>query len=327
LHLLQSLPWSAFKADFGWQPRTISLTGSPIPVQILYRRLPLGFKLAYLPKGPTLDWQNTETVRTALADLTRLAQEPTTIFLKVEPDLADDPQIAAQFIDAGFWPVRPVQPQTTIIIDLAGSEEAILAAMKSKTRYNIRLAERKGITVRQGTAADLDCFYQLSLVTAERDGFAIHSADYYAAAFAAFPTDCRALLLAEFEGQPLAGLMIFRWQDRAYYLYGASTNEHREKMPTYLLQWEAMCWAKSHGCRSYDLYGIPDAPLETLETEFLNRHDGLWGVYRFKRGFGGEVVRSMGAFDFVYKPQLYKWLLYTTLTRLIDRRSAQNAGA
>jgi lipid II:glycine glycyltransferase (peptidoglycan interpeptide bridge formation enzyme) len=88
-----------------------------------------------------------------------------------------------------------------------------------------------------------------------------------------------------------------------------------------------MCWAKSHGCRSYDLYGIPDAPLETLETEFLNRHDGLWGVYRFKRGFGGEVVRSMGAFDFVYKPQLYKWLLYTTLTRLIDRRSAQNAGA
>jgi lipid II:glycine glycyltransferase (peptidoglycan interpeptide bridge formation enzyme) len=190
------------------------------------------------------------------------------------------------------------------------------------------LAERKGVTIRRGTTtADMACFYELSRITAVRDGFAIHSADYYAAALDAFPEDCRALLLAEYQGQPLAGLMVFRWQDRAYYLYGASTDDHRDKMPTYLLQWEAMRWAKSSGCQSYDLYGIPNTPPETLEAEFLNRRDGLWGVYRFKRGFGGEVVRSIGAFDFVPKAQPYKWLIYTALTRFVERRSAQNAGA
>jgi peptidoglycan pentaglycine glycine transferase (the first glycine) len=97
---------------------------------------------------------------------------------------------------------------------------------------------------------------------------------------------------------------------RAYYFYGASANEERERMPTYLLQWEAIRWARAHGCIEYDLWGVPDADEETLEANFTHLSEGLWGVYRFKRGFGGELRRSPGAWDRVYQPVMYafyKW--------------------
>jgi len=115
------------------------------------------------------------------------------------------------------------------------------------------------------------------------------------------------LLLAEYEGKLIAGVMVFAWGDKAWYMYGASSDAHRDRMPNYLLQWQAMLWAKSRGCRTYDLWGIPDEDEETLEAHFLERHDGLWGVYRFKRGFGGRVLRYVGAWDQVYRPVLY-WL-------------------
>jgi lipid II:glycine glycyltransferase (peptidoglycan interpeptide bridge formation enzyme) len=114
-----------------------------------------------------------------------------------------------------------------------------------------------------------------------------------------------ALLMAEFEGRPLAGLMAFARGSRAWYFYGASNDEERSRMPTYILQWEAMRWAKSQGCTEYDLWGVPDADEETLENNFANRSDGLWGVYRFKRGFGGELKRSAGAWDYAALPPVY----------------------
>jgi lipid II:glycine glycyltransferase (peptidoglycan interpeptide bridge formation enzyme) len=114
------------------------------------------------------------------------------------------------------------------------------------------------------------------------------------------------LLLAEYKQKLLAALMTFRHGNDAYYFYGASSSSHRNLMPAYLLQWEAIQWAKGYHCKSYDLWGIPDAPPSRLEAEFTQRTDGLWGVYRFKRGFGGQIIRSIGAFDYVYNPQLYK---------------------
>jgi lipid II:glycine glycyltransferase (peptidoglycan interpeptide bridge formation enzyme) len=160
--------------------------------------------------------------------------------------------------------------------------------------------------VRQGGEADLPTFYTLSQLTAARDGFGTHSLAYYRAAFDLFGPEQVALLLAEFEGEALAGLMVFCQGQDAYYFYGASSNNQRHLMPAYLLQWAAMRWAKARGCTRYDLWGIPHAPTATLEAEFEQRSDGLWGVYRFKRGFGGAVVHSPGAFDFVYHPLLYR---------------------
>jgi len=146
--------------------------------------------------------------------------------------------------------------------------------------------------------------------TGERDGFGVHTQAYYQRAYDLFAAwGACSILLASYEGQPLAAMMVFVRGKRAWYFYGASNNEERNRMPTYLLQWEAMRWAAARGCTEYDLWGVPDASEEELEANFTNRYDGLWGVYRFKRGFGGRLVRSAGAWDRVYHPMLYRLYL------------------
>jgi lipid II:glycine glycyltransferase (peptidoglycan interpeptide bridge formation enzyme) len=176
--------------------------------------------------------------------------------------------------------------------------------MKSKTRYNIRLAAKKGVTIREITS--VDPFYDLLEGTSDRAAFGIHTREYYQQAFQLFyPVGACAIFLAEFEGTPLASIMVFRYGDRSWYFYGASSHQYRELMSTYLIQWEAMRWAKAHGCRSYDLWGVPDQVFDILEEQFTSRSDGLWGVYRFKRGFGGQLLRACGSWDRVYNPTLY----------------------
>jgi lipid II:glycine glycyltransferase (peptidoglycan interpeptide bridge formation enzyme) len=143
-------------------------------------------------------------------------------------------------------------------------------------------------------------------ITGGRDAFGVHSYAYYQRAYDLFhPRGKCELFVAEFEGKPLAAMMVFAHGKRAWYFYGASANEHRERMPTYLVQWEAMRWARAQGCLDYDLWGVPDADEKTLEDNFTSRNDGLWGVYRFKRGFGGRLCRSLDPWDRVYKPGLY----------------------
>jgi lipid II:glycine glycyltransferase (peptidoglycan interpeptide bridge formation enzyme) len=172
--------------------------------------------------------------------------------------------------------------------------------------------------VREGDEDDVSTFNDLLAATADRADFGIHPPAYYKAAYQLFaPRDWARLLLAEVEGQAVAGLMVFALPPRSWYFYGASISAHREKMPTYLLQWEAMRWAKSLGCTTYDLWGVPDEDRETLEGQFVERSDGLWGVYRFKRGFGGELVRTVGTWDRVHAPLRYQ--LYKGALALRDR--------
>jgi lipid II:glycine glycyltransferase (peptidoglycan interpeptide bridge formation enzyme) len=161
--------------------------------------------------------------------------------------------------------------------------------------------------------------------TAARDDFAAHSAEYFAAAYALFKSrEMVELFVAELDGEPLAALMVFAHGRRAWYLYGASTDRERNRMPTYLLQWEAMRWAKSRGCDQYDLWGVPDVDLDVLEAEFEKRRRGLWGVYRFKRGFGGKLSRSAGAWDRVYlRPQ---YAAYRLLSQIMLHSAEQGLG-
>ena len=173
--------------------------------------------------------------------------------------------------------------------------------MKQKTRYNIKLARKKGVTVQR--SKDISEFSELMDITGKRDEFGVHTAEYYQKAFDLFNPDgyCE-LLIAKYEDRPIAGVIVFSSGKRAWYFYGASSNQHRNLMPTYLVQWEAIRWAKSQGCLEYDLWGVPDYDRSVLEQQFINRTEGLWGVYRFKRGFGGEVKRSAPAWDKIYKP-------------------------
>jgi lipid II:glycine glycyltransferase (peptidoglycan interpeptide bridge formation enzyme) len=299
-HLLQTSSWAEFKQAFGWSP--VRVQADHCAAQILLRRLPLGLCIAYLPKGPLgSQWQE------LWPQVDTLCRRQRAIFLQVEPDLFEPlpAEVCTQWL-AGFEPEEhTIQPRRTIVIDLTQDEAQLLAAMKQKTRYNIRLAERHGVTVRP--SADIAGFYRLMQTTSKRDGFALHSKDYYQRVYEIFAPRGQAVLLeAVLDEQPLAYLMAFLQHERAWYFYGASDDEHRNLMPTYLLQWEAMRWAKANGAKLYDLWGIPDAEEEILEEQFTQRSDGLWGVYRFKRGFGGQVRRSAPAFIRVYNPLLYK---------------------
>jgi lipid II:glycine glycyltransferase (peptidoglycan interpeptide bridge formation enzyme) len=302
-HLLQTGAWGALKARFGWQAEHIQ--SGEAGAQVLFRTLPLGLSIAYIPKGPVgRDWS------ALLPELHRICRKRKALLLKVEPDAweGEMDNIAARlpdFQDGG----DPIQPRRTVILSLAGEEADWLARMKQKTRYNIRLAEKKDVTVR--LSDDVSAFYRLMQQTGARDGFGVHSQAYFQSAYELFaPAGMAALLLAEYAGRPLAGLMVFARGRRAWYFYGASNDEERNRMPAYLLQWEAMRWAKARGCQEYDLWGVPDADEDTLEANFSDRSDGLWGVYRFKRGFGGTLVRSAGAWERAYLPlaaPAYHW--------------------
>jgi peptidoglycan pentaglycine glycine transferase (the first glycine) len=306
-HLLQTGAWGDLKAAFGWTPHPI--IASNAGALLLERLLAPGLRIGYVPMGPVGDWLP-DLVATLLAH----ARSLRCFALKLEPDAPDGSPLADQLHALGFVPsLHAIQPRRSLVVDLAPGEDAILARMHQKTRYNIRLAERKLVRVHPWD--DLSAFGAMMQTTAARDQFGVHTSDYYAHAFELFHTrdECE-LLLAEYEGRPLAALMVFARGPRAWYLYGASTNEERNRMPTYLLQWEAMRWAHRRGCRTYDLWGVPDVDHEALESKFESRGDGLWGVYRFKRGFGGELVRSIGAWDYPLRRLPYR-VYQAVLTR------------
>ncbi len=177
--------------------------------------------------------------------------------------------------------------------------------MNQGTRRKIRQSQKNGIRYYEGTRADVATFNAMMQTTGSRNEFGVHAPSYYELAYDLFVPQDAALILAEHEGDPLAGIMVFAKGKTAWYLYGASSNVKRNLMAAYGVQWLAIQWAKARGCTVYDLWGIPDAPPETLEAQFESRSDGLWGVYGFKRGWGGEVVRSAGAWDKVYNPLIY----------------------
>lgn len=310
-HIMQTWQWGQLKAEVGWQPVRVALEEASSIVagaQILFRPLPLGASIAYIPKGPIVDFPAREVTEALFSAVNRIARRKGAVFLKIEPDLPDDLALEQRLKELGFHPSsQTVQPRRTILVDLKPTLDDILMRMKSKTRYNIRLTGRKGVKVQEGMAADLDAFYRLMRVTSKRDEFGVHSREYYEAAYRLFVSKGLAkLFLATYKGKVLAGLMAFALGDAAWYFYGASSSEERNRMPNYALQWAAIQWAKERGCLTYDLWGVPDEDEETLEEEFLERSDGLWGLYRFKRGFGGEAVRYVGAYDYVYSPPLYR---------------------
>ncbi len=307
-HILQTPEWGDIKSKFNW--KVARFRRNFCGAQVLLRHLPLGFKVAYIPMGPIGNMDHWDDL---LAEIDEFCRRQRVVFLKIEPDSWESPTTADLLVQTGFISSpHTIQPAATLMINLHGTEDSILAKMKQKTRYNIRLAARKGVTVSEST--DINRFYKLMQVTGNRDGFGIHTKEYYQYTYDGFSPSGRCqLFLAEFSGDILAGLMVFLQGRRGWYFYGASGSEQRELMPNYLLQWEAIKWARLHGCQEYDLWGVPDEDLEMLETNFMQRSDGLWGVYRFKRGWGGQLVRSAGAWDRIYSPKIYR--LYDILTR------------
>jgi len=320
-HILQTWEWGEFKRRYGWTPfRYVwhDAHGRPVAAaQILRRQFSHSpISILYSPKGPLLDWSDIPLCSRVLDDLQFLARRERAIFIKIDPDLpisnlhAKRP-ISNSQLPREAWRFSPdqIQFRNTIVLDLRRSEAELLAGMKQKTRYNVRLAERKGVRVRPGAIADLDLLYRLYAETSVRDGFVIRSADYYQEAWGSFIRAGLAQpLLAEVGGQPVGALILFKFAKTAWYMYGMSREAHREKMPNHLLQWEAIRWAKAQGCETYDFWGAPDEFVES---------DPMWGVWKFKEGFGGQVVRHIGAWDYTPSPALY-WLYTTVMPKVLD---------
>jgi lipid II:glycine glycyltransferase (peptidoglycan interpeptide bridge formation enzyme) len=311
--LLQSGFWGAFRKQFGWQARAFrcDYRDREFRLLVLIRKLGPGVELAYIPHGPELREPVIERER-FLLDLAEALRPHLgrSLFLRYDlpwgaEGLGNRPE---PLKSAGGLHKAPmdIQPPSTVILDLTAGEQQLLAAMKSKTRYNVRLAEKKGVQILIPRADQLDgalCeWYRLYGQTARRDRITLHREDYYKSLFtlaASYGANAPQLYLltARHQGDLLAGIIVALRAEGAWYLYGASSDRKRNLMPGYGLQWRAIRLARERGCRFYDLFGIP--PNQDPQHP-------MHGLLRFKTGFGGRVVNRLGCYDVTLRPLPYR---------------------
>lgn len=332
-HVLQTWEWGEFKrVTTGWIPTRLLFKQGETTVaaaSILTRRIgPLA--VMYVPKGPALHVEEATLAAQVIDQLEKLARARRAIWLKIDPDVLagtgvtgdDVPYLPGkafmQTLKMRGWRFSQdqVQFRNTIILDLSLSEDELLAQMSQNTRRKVRTAEKKGVMIRPAGLDDLDTLYTLYQTTGQRDAFLIRPRAYYERAWRDFMQAGLAhALIAEIGGAPLAHVILFHFGRTCWYFYGASSNEHRDKMPNYALQWEAIRWAKAQGYTYYDMWGAPDV---------FDESDSMWGVYEFKRGFRGTVTRHIGAWDYAPYPLLYRAYaeLWPRLRAGLRRRAA-----
>jgi len=304
-HVLQSYEWGEFKRRLGWRPIRLVLERDGAVVGLAqflaYDTGPfVPGALWYCTKGPWLPWDDEEAVRTFFEGVREVARREGAHTVKIEPDVLEEQKdIKTLLGEIGFRKARyDLNLKTTLVVDLSLSEEELLARMKAKTRYNARLAARKGVEVvepefEEGWAT----FYEWMKATSERkeDYVLRRSRDYLHGVMRSMHDAGQGrLFFAEHEGTPLAGMYVFTFGEKYWYMYGASSDEKRNLKPNYVLQWEVMRWAKQRGLTHYDMVGVP-------KPEELNESSSLWNVYKFKEGFGGELVDSLGCYDLPVK--------------------------
>ncbi len=312
-HILQSWAWGEVKSRWGWSAERLAWPDGRAAAQVLTRTAARGLvRYLYIPRGPLLDWGDAELRERVLTDLEDLARRRGAIALKLDPDVAlklgpfgaeaDQPtgQATREALLRRGWidSTEQVQFRNTVLLDVSRGPDAVLADMKQKMRYNVRLAARKGVSVRAGGGDDLPLLAKLYAETAARDGFLIRPPAYYADVWRTLLTDGHAHpLIAEVEGEAVAAIVLFRYGRTAWYFYGMSRAAHRDRMPNHLLQWEAIRWAAEQGLTTYDLWGAPDT---------FTEDDRMWGVWRFKEGFNGQVHHGLGAWDYAPSPLQYR---------------------
>ncbi len=281
----------------------------------------LGFPFLYAPRGPVCDDPDGPAFPLLFAAAGDLARQRGCFMLKVEPNVLDGDLAWLDALKRLHLHQNPyaAHPRRSWVLDVRPEEAALLAGMHEKWRYNIRLSQRRGVQVRAGASeADRATFYELYQITAARDGFFIHPREHYDRILELFGArDAAVLLLAEFEGTPIAGLIAVKCGATTTYMFGASSNEHRKQMPNHLLQWTAIQWAKAHGCAIYDFRAI---------AEVLEPSEDLYSLYTYKQGYGGYSTLSLATHDMVYRAPIY-WAYRQALQlkRERDRRRAAQA--
>ena len=326
-HVLQTWEWGEFKRETGrWTPQRLAFErgGQVAAMASLLTRSIGPLKVMYVSKGPALDYADINLAEQVFSVLETRADRLGIVWLKIDPDVIAAtglPNAAeeclhnvgsdvARMLRRRGWRFSDSQVQfrNTLTVDLNRSEDEILAAMSGNTRRKIRVAAKKGVEIRAASIKDLPLLYRLYQVTGERDNFLIRPFAYYERAWLSFMQAGLAhALIAEYEGRAIAHVILFHFGRKCWYFYGASSNEERERMPNYALQWAAIRWAKAQGYAVYDMWGAPDV---------FDASDTMWGVYQFKRGFRGELTRHIGAWDFAAHPTLY-YIYHQFVPRLL----------
>ena len=321
-HLLQSYEWGELSKylggriyrlgalDDGRMVGSMQLSIAPVP-------LPgLRFNWLYSSRGPTVESSDSPALASLLAHAHKIARREHSVVLRVEPNIADDDPTmdhwSAIYHKHGFRtnPIS-VHGRRSWVLDISPTTDQLLANFKMTWRQNVRAAERKGVVIREATSeADFEAYYHLLMITSERDAFFIHNQEYHKEILRSFADKGDAVLyLAEHDGETIAAKMLIRFGDWCWDMFGASSNHKRNLKPTYLLQYRCFQWAKEHGCTYFDFRTIP---------EVLEPGEEMWGVYEYKKGFGGFSRMNIPTQDYVYRP-----LIYNLWRKLVEIRRTQ----
>jgi peptidoglycan pentaglycine glycine transferase (the first glycine) len=301
--ILQSFEWGQFKVKNGWGHFILAVedNGAIIAgISILTRKLPVIKKvLFYAPRGPICDMNNDRSLKTLLDGVKIEASLRNALALKIDPEIEESAEISKLLKANGFiHKKKQVQPRSTYFLDLTKPLDELLKSFEEKTRYNIRLAERKGVTVtEESNQQGIESFYKIYLETCKRDAFLIHPISYYTKLRDTLIENGMAnVFTAKINGLPIASIYVFRFGDRVWYMYGASSNEYRNVMPNHALHWHLIKWAKEKGYKMYDMWGIPANP---------KPGHPLHGVWRFKKGFNGQLKTWTGVWDMPFDKLSY----------------------
>lgn len=300
---MQSLRWTRVKD--GWGSSLVlsrdgegAIRGSML---LLIKKVPVfGWTLLYAPRGPVCDPCDRETLADLMTGVDQLAKTHKAYLFRMDPYvLASDETYIGMAREMGFaftpglGDFKTIQTRNNYMLNIEGkTADEVLAGFHQKWRYNIRVAVKHGVECRVCDKSQIDAFYALMQTTGSRDGFAIRPKEYFVKMLDALEEYCR-LYLCFYEGRAISGAIATQCAGKTCYVYGASDNECRNVMPNHLMQWTMMQWAIENGCFVYDFQGIPG---------YTNENDPNYGIYKFKKGFNGEVVEFAGEFDRVYSP-------------------------
>ena len=308
----QSPEWAEVKSN--WKNEVIlaededgNIIGS---LSVLIRKIPIFGNIMYSSKSPVCDIHDVSVLKQLTDGAKELGKKYNAIVLKIEPDIKSDDQGFRDLITQLGYKIKDdaknfreeIQPRYVFRLDIKDkTEDEVFADFHSKTRYNIRLATRKGVTIKEGTREDLKDFHKIMVETGARDGFIIRPLEYFEKMYDKLAPNHMKLLMAYYEGQPISGVIPIMYGNKTWYLYGASSNQHRNLMPNYLLQWEMIKMAIANKSDIYDLRGV---------SGVVDESHPQYGLYRFKKGFGAEFTEFIGEIYIPFKPirySLYKF--------------------
>lgn len=304
-NFMQSPEWARVKTEWKNEMLVVKDKDGKIKgtMSLLLRKVPvINRYIMYAPRGFVCDIHDKETLRELTEKAKEIAKKYKAFIFRLDPDvLQSDGEFKSIITELGYKTKnnikninQVIQPKYVFRLDVQNkTEEELLQSFESKTRYNIRLATRKGVTIREGKREDLPIFYNIMKTTGSRDDFFIRPLEYFEKIYDEMGPNHVKLFIAEYEGEAIAAVLPILYGNKVWYLYGGSSNVHRNLMPNYLLQWEMIKWALANKCDWYDFRGV---------SGFKNENDPQYGVYKFKKGFNPVFMEFIDEMYIVYNP-------------------------